>query len=41
MDAAIAAADEAETRATLDLVAAQAKTELPKVEHDGRWHTLH
>jgi hypothetical protein len=41
MDAAIAAAEEAETRTTLDLVAAQAKTELPKVEHDGHWHTLH
>jgi hypothetical protein len=41
MDAAIAAAEEAETRASLELVASQAKAELPKVEHDGHWHTLH
>jgi Peptidase MA superfamily len=41
-DAAIAAAEQAETRASLVEVAVQARTsELPKVEHDGSWHTLH
>ena len=41
-DAAVLAAEKAETRPSLVEVAVQARTsELPKVEHDGRWHTLH
>ncbi len=38
---AVGVTDEAEPRPTLEHIAVQAKAELPKVEHDGSWHTLH
>jgi hypothetical protein len=40
-DAAMRAAKEIEDRPSFEHMALQAKVELPKVEHDGRWHTLH
>jgi hypothetical protein len=41
VDAAIRAAKEIEERPSFEHIAIQAKADLPKVEHDGRWHTLH